>query len=236
MKKNLKLPLLFFLSIMLAYGLSSCNDDGYSIGDFWVDLVKVNKDEKGNVESFTREDGKTLFIAASDTRYIPKNERAVINYTILSDNYGKYDHAIKLNGYYEDVLTKPIIYVAKDDKHKQDSIGYDKIKVFSLWAKADYINISFGINVSGQAQHLLNLVAVEEDKVQQEGKPIQLQFRHNKNGDNENYPSGKSNVSFKLDEYIQANKGKSELTFEITWTEYNGTEKKETVKYPLPTE
>ena len=115
-------------------------------------------------------------------------------------------------------------------------IGYDKIKVFSLWAKADYINISFGINVSGQAQHLLNLVAVEEDKVQQEGKPIQLQFRHNKNGDNENYPSGKSNVSFKLDEYIQANKGKSELTFEITWTEYNGTEKKETVKYPLPTE
>lgn len=234
MKKQ-KLFLLILTSMILTFGLSSCSDDdSYSLGDFWVNLVKVNKDADGRVLSFTRDDGKTLFVAASNSRYIPKNERAIINYTILSDNYGEYDHAIKLNGYHDDVLTKPIIYVPKDDKAKQDSLGYDKIKVFSVWAKADYINIRFGFNMSGKDQHLLNLVAVDAKKEQDGDEPIKLEFRHNKNKDSENYASGDNYVCFKLDEYIAANKGKAELTFEVTWTEYNGTVKKEILKYPLP--
>lgn len=234
MKKNLKFILLIVTSMMLTYSLTSCSDnDGYSLNDLYGSLVKVHKDGEGHAQSFTLDNGQTMYVAATATSYKPKNERAIISYTILGDNYQGYDHAIKLNGYFEDVLTKPIIYIPEDDKVKQDSIGYDKIKVFAIWAKGDYINIRFGYNMGGKDQHMLNLVAVNEDKVQQGDEPIKLQFRHNKHQDLEDYASGDMHVSFKLDDYIAANRGNEKLAFEVSWVQYDGVEKKEVLKYPL---
>lgn len=234
MKKRIKTLLLIVASLTFIFGFSSCGSDGYSLGDIYVSLVTVKKGANGRVESFTLDNGQTMFISAAATDFQPTNERAVINYTILGDNFHGYDYAIKLNSYMEDVLTKPIIYVSADDKAKQDELGYDRIKVAAVWAKADYINIRFAFNMGGKDQHLLNLVAVSEDKVQEGDEPIKLQFRHNKNKDEENYGSRDMHASFKLDEYIAANKDKKELKFAISWTEYNGTEKTETITFAMP--
>lgn len=235
MKKSIKTLLLIVASLTFIFGFSSCSSDGYSLGDIYVSLVTVKKGANGRVESFTLDNGQTMFISASATDFQPKNERAVINYTILGDKFQGYDYAIKLNSYMEDVLTKPIVYVSPDDKEKQDELGYDKIKVAAIWAKANYINIRFAFNMAGNDQHLLNLVAVNEDKVQEGDEPIKLQFRHNKNKDEEKYGSREMHASFKLDEYIAANRDKKELKFAVSWTEYNGTEKTETITFAMPT-
>lgn len=221
--------------MVLTYSLSSCSDDdGYSLNDLYGSLVTVHADTDGYAESFTLDNGETMFVAATSTAYKPKNERAVISYTILGEKYSGYDYAIKLNGYFEDVLTKPIVYIPEDDDVLQDSIGHDKIKVYSIWAREGYINIRFGYNMAGKDQHMLNLVALDENKVQQGAEPIKLQFRHNKHNDREDYASGNMHVSFKLNEYIAANAGSKELTFEVSWVEYDGVEKTEVLKYSLP--
>ena len=234
MKKSIKTLLLTVACLTFIFGFSSCSSDGYSLGDIYVSLATVNKGTNGRVESFTLDNGQTMFISASATDYQPKNERTVINYTILGDKFHGYDYAIKLNSYIEDVLTKPIVYVSAEDKEKQDELGYDKIKVTAVWAKADYINIRFAFNMAGKDQHSLNLVAVDKDKEQEGKEPIKLQFRHNKNKDEEKYGSREMHASFKLNEYIAANKDKKELKFAISWTEYNGTEKTETITFDMP--
>lgn len=236
MKKSIKFFLLIVTSIVFTLGLSSCSDDGYSLNDIYASLVTVNKDSQGRVESFTLDNGKKMWIAANATNFKPQNERAVINYTILGDKYSEeYYYAIKLNGYIEDVLTKSPLYVAADDKEKQDEMGYDRIKVAAVWAGGGYINIRFGINIGGKDQHSLNLVALQDSYVQVGDEPIKLQFRHNKNKDVENYGAPEQHVSFRLDKYVAENPDVKELKFEISWTEYSGEEKTQIVKYTIPT-
>lgn len=235
MKKSIKFLLLIVTSIVFSFGMSSCSNDGYSLNDMYASLVTVNKDSQGRVQSFTLDNGKKMWISASATSYTPENERAIINYTILGDNYTTdFYYAIKLNGYIKDVLTKSPLYVAADDKEKQDEMGYDKIKVAAIWVGGDYLNIRYGMNIGGKDKHSLNLVALKDSYKQEGDEPIKLQFRHNKNKDVENYGSPEQYVSFRLDKYISENRDAKELKFEISWTEYNGDEKTQVVKYTMP--
>lgn len=230
--KNFKFSTLL-ISLLVICGFSSCDSDGYSLNDVYGSVVTVHTYPNGEAEYFTTDNGTTLYVVASDTKYKPENERAYINYTILSDNYNKYDHAIKLNYYFEDILTKPIIYIPTDDKVKQDSIGYDQIKVVSIYAREGYITIKFAINVGGSDSHRINLVALDRNKEQQGDKPIKLEFRHNKCDDEELYGAKPAHVSFKIDDYIKANEGKSKLKFEVSWQEYSGEDKSVVLEYSL---
>ena len=236
MKKHLKLLLVLAVGALFTFGFYSCNDDeGYSyIGAFAV----VHTDEDGYAESFTLEDGTTLYVETSASPHKPKNERVAIGYNILEGKaHAGYDHSIHLVGYIDDILTKPIIYIPKDDKKLQDSIGYDKLKVFSSWVALDHINFRYGCNTSDGSVHMLNLVTADNSFVQEGDEPIKLEFRRKLVKGNEYYASGPQNVSFKLADYIEANKGKrEELIFEITWEQYSGEIKTTTLKYTMPTE
>lgn len=235
MKRKFKLSLFVATSILLVCSLLSCSDkNDPSWNDFYSSLVTVYTDAEGEVKSFTLDNKQTMFVSATSTTYIPRNERAIISYTILGEQYEGYDYNIKLNGYFEDVLTKPIIYVAANDKVVQDEIGYNSIKVLSVWAKGGYVNIRFAFKMAQEHQHELNLVAENESKIQQGDTPIKLQFRHNSNGDPENYYSPNMYVCFKLDEYIEANEENEKLEFEVSWMDYDGVEKSEILKYAMP--
>lgn len=229
-----KLSLLILIASMLIVSLVSCDSDGYSLGDQYVSIATVDASENGEARSFTLDGGTTLFVAASATNYKPSNPRVLINYTILGDNYEGYDHAIKLNYYMEDILTKSTVYAAPDNKEEQDKLGYDKVKVTTMFARADYITIEYGLNVGGKDSHFMNLVRVNEDFKQNGDEPIKLQFRHNKGKDEENYGSGLMFVSFKIDDFVKANEGLKELKFEVSWEEYSGEKKTMELKYSLP--
>lgn len=189
MKTRIKLGLILVFSSLLIFGYTSCsNDDGYSLGDFWVDWATVKENDGGSISSFVLDDkdSTTLFVAATATGYQPKNKRVIINYTILSDNYNGYDHAIKLNGYYADVLTKQVLYVDTEDKVKQDSIGNDPIEIYSIWEAGGYLNFHFGYNTGEQNSHFISLISGEPD-LSVGSDVVNLEFRHNQNSDPQNY-------------------------------------------------
>lgn len=226
MRKYVKLFSALFFCSVLSLVFASCDDDGYSLDKYWESMVTVNK-IGDNTYDFTLDDGKKLWIAAPvGLNLKPKYDRAIINYTILSDEFEGYDHAVKLNGIY-DVLTKGVIYISPDNKAEQDSIGYDPIKVHGIWEGGDYLNIFFGINTGGTISHMLNLVSAEPDKSVNEDI-VKLEFRHNKMTDPELYPAN-GYVSFSLAPYKIA--GREKITIEINWTDYSGDKKTKTIEY-----
>jgi hypothetical protein len=220
-KKHIQIVLFLMISVLLALGFASCADDeGYSLDKYWVSIATINK-TGDNAYYFTLDNDEKLWVAAPVGLNLDlKNERAIINYTILSDAQNGYDHYVKLNRLSE-VLTKDIIYIAPDDQIKQDSIGYSPVKVYSVWGGDDYLNISFGFNVGGVETHMINLVSADPDLSKDEDI-VSLEFRHNQKSDPEYYPS-KSYVSFNLAPYKVA--GRDKLTIELVWKDPSGETK-----------
>ncbi|MBK5719512.1 NigD-like N-terminal domain-containing protein [Dysgonomonas sp. Marseille-P4677] len=227
MKKYIKLFSALTLFAVLTVGLASClDDDGYSLGKSWRSLVTVNKiDDK--TYDFTLDNGAKLWVAAPiGLNLKPKYDRAIIDYTILSDKQGNYDHYIKLNDFY-DVLTKDVIYISPDDEVKQDSIGHDPIKVRSIWEGGGYLNINFEYNMGEVSQHMVNLVSDASDLAVND-EIVSLEFRHNKNDDPERYKA-QGYVSFDLAPYKI--EGRDKVKFKINVKDFDGETKVYDIEY-----
>jgi hypothetical protein len=234
MKKYIGTISFLTLSVFFSLGFLSCNeDDGYSLDKYWRSMATVNK-TGDNIYDFTLDSGEKLWVAAPvGLNLKPEYKRAIIDYTILSDEQDGYDHSVKLNGFY-DVLTKDIVYIAPDDKIKQDSIGHNPIKVYSVWEGGDYLNIFFGFNTGGSKSHIINLVSVAPDLSGGEDI-VKLEFRHNQKGAPEHYPS-KGYASFSLIPYKIS--GRDKVTIELVWKDFGGETKtyKTEYKYNKTTE
>lgn len=237
MKTKLKALFTLILMSLMVISLTSCDDDGYAYDAMYVSIATVNKSENGDIHHFTLDNGEKLLIVNSWTPYVPKNERVIINYTIIGENYNGYNYAIKLNNYVQDILTKDIVYIAPDDQAGQDEVGNNKVNIESIVAKGDYITVKFNYYMSDQnIVHSINMVSAENSLVQDSSNPIKLEFRHNNNGDKENYKSGFSRVCFRLQDYVKANENNKDLTFEVSWTDYTGTKQSLLLKYPSTTD
>ncbi len=212
------------LASVLILGMVSCDDDSYSLDKFWMDIATVN--DSSDSYDFTLDNGSQLSVAATSTSYKPKYKRVIINYTILGDvegtGEGTTNHYVKLNRIY-DVLTKEPIYIAPDDQNKQDSIGNDPVKIYSIWEGGDYLNIYYGVNVGGGATHYINLVSAEPLNEAVNSDVVKLEFRHNKNDDPEHY-GAKNYVSFDLKPFRKDNSGT--VNFEISVKEFGSDEAK----------
>ncbi|GBU07078.1 hypothetical protein AwDysgo_04090 [Bacteroidales bacterium] len=167
---------------MLVFGLcsliyfSSCSDDdGYSLDKYWQARASV-VEEDGNRYHFRLDDGTKLFVAATNGYYKPKSERAIINFTILGDETGTYDHSIRLNGVRE-ILTKQVVELTAANA---DSIGSDKVEVSDMWSGGDFLNVNFSfLYAYGDRPHFINLVDNTTDAEKPTDGKIHLEFRHN---------------------------------------------------------
>lgn len=179
---NKILSILILSSIILSFSACS-DDDGYSNGEFWVEIGTIEPlNENLSGYHIVLDDGAKLWPVNQESLINPQYSRAQINYTKLSDSYEGYKHMVRVN-YVRYILTKNILELTPEIN---DSIGHDKIKILELWEGDDFINIHFGYNAGGTGiLHSINLV---EDKstVGQDGV-ITLEFRHNQNGDPEKY-------------------------------------------------
>lgn len=182
--KILKYIFALFISASVILAFTSCNDDGYSLDDFTVALATVNSvGAESDGYFLTLDDGTTLWPAASNGVYVPEvGERVIVNYTVLSDKQGQYDHFVKINGMQE-ILTKDVVDLTAENK---DEIGNDPIKILDLWTGDNFLNIHFRINIGGSKTHTINLVR-NKLNVADGDEAIELEFRHNKNGDEEKY-------------------------------------------------
>lgn len=228
MKDCLKHILTLIIIGAVALGFNSCLDDDNDDYPDWSNIVTINELENGKYD-FTLDNGDKLWIASPQHISLePKYERAVIYYSLLDEKKEGYDQVIKLYRFF-DILTKKPIYIAPEDTHKQDSIGNDNIKVYSIWEGGGYLNVSFGYNAAGKEAHMINLVSAKED-LGVNDDVVKLEFRHNQKDDPAHYPA-EGYVSFDLTPYV--NEGRSKIEFEISWTDFTGETKSKKIEYDL---
>jgi len=144
-------------------------------------------------------------------------DRILINYTILDDNANDGSDAnrfyIRVNSV-KKVLLKGILDITEENR---DSIGNDPVIVREVWQTDSLLN--FEIKYYGRYEtHFINLVK-EPGELTEDNQPIELELRHNDNGDVEDIPYA-AYVSFRLDEIRIA--GLDSVQFRVTSTDYEG--------------
>jgi len=170
-KRLLIIVFIFTGTLLLNIG---CDDNSRSLGNFGIDIATVIP-EGENSYSLLLDNGKRLWAAASAINYSPtRNQRILLNYTILSEARDGYDHYVKVNDLWE-ILTKSIIELNSQNK---DSIGNDPVKTNAVWVGGDYLNISFHFNYGGVKPHLINLVENKTTPLSS-SEMIELELRHN---------------------------------------------------------
>ncbi|NDW09773.1 NigD-like protein [Dysgonomonas sp. 520] len=217
-KSSFILGVMLFMTILM---FSSCDDDDYSLDDFYIDLATVSP--IGDSKSFylILDDKTTLIpVAPLNINYTPKaNQRVYIDYTLLSDSYEDYDHAIKIN-YISNILTKDVSIINTDTQ--SDSLGYDPIQVKSVWFGDDYLNFRFAFRYNHKT-HFVNLVENKLREYDDDGK-IHLELRHNAYED-EQYKDGIGLGAFDIRPYIARYPEAESIGFVIHVQEEKGEEK-----------
>lgn len=176
--KTLKMFLVVTGVMLASLTFNSClDDDGYSLGDMWYSVATAEPID--NSSFYLRLDGgTTLFPAAPPyVSYQPKQaQRVQVNYTILGDGWGQYDHPIKLNRL-DTILTKQI--AENLGVEKNDSIyGTDPIGIENIWVGDGYLNLIFKANFTPGVKNFVNLIP--QDTTGE--SPYELEFRHHTYG------------------------------------------------------
>ncbi len=218
--------IVFGLMIALVVMFTSCiDDDGYSLNDQWLGFGMVIGEESGSYQIIM--DNKDVLnpVAASDPGWqndFENGDRALVNYTILDEELNDdgtiKSYWVKVNNI-EDVLMKGVFDITDDNA---DSIGYDPIIVDKFWMTDSLLN--FKLKYWGYSgMHFLNLVK-QPGELTEADQPIQLEIRHNANGDDDAIPYT-AFVSFSLNE-LRISELDS-VVFEFSWTDYDGMEHSE---------
>jgi hypothetical protein len=228
--KKLVLSLIVFFACVTAVTFNSCSDDdGYSLGNFSVDIASVVPlDKEGGSFYLRMDDGTTLMPVNTGLHFEPKDmQRAWVNFTLLSDNQSGYDHLVKINAIQE-VLTKEVIDLTSEN---EEEVGDDPAKILNYWIGDDYLNINFGLNIGGEKTHYINLVRNTLSPAERdESDTIALEFRHNANGDPQRYGAD-SYVAFDLRPFQREDKQPVEFTLKVKGYDGETTEYKITYNY-----
>jgi len=238
--KKIAFILIVICTSIFAGFLTSCDDDGYSLGDIYAPRLATVV-PLGNDAYYLRLDNGTTMWDVTGYHYKPKyNQRVIAYFTLLDHNVGSHDYYVKIH-LLEEVLTKEVIDLTE---HNKDSIGNDPIKILRHWVGDDYLNIEFGINVGGQKIHYINLANNTAEIHPEDGK-VYLEFRHNSNGDSSK-KGANGIVAFDLRPYREENSDSidfvikvkdfdGEKTYQFTYkantTENTETELDKDIKY-----
>jgi len=177
---------------LMAFVSNSCkDDDGYSLDKAWYSIATVRPLDDSRSYWLTLDSGTSLWPAATNIPwYDPKEtKRAFVVYSMLSDEFYGYDHAIKILDL-KSILTKA---VAENLGDENDEIyGTDPVDISDIWIGDGYLNIVFEFNSGGNTVHFVNLVESDSSDT-----PFYFEFRHNAYDDSERYKR-KGIVSFDL--------------------------------------
>ena len=225
--------IIFGLLIGLIVVTTSCLDDeGYSVNDMWVGFGMVEQVNSDPMEyKINMDNGDVLVPIASGFSYpwyyagtndpdsrLKTGDRILVNYTILEDDVNDQgeveQYLVKINGV-DKVLLKGILDITGEN---QDSIGNNPIIVKDCWMTDSLLN--FELKYWGRYEvHFINLVKERGELLIGTEQPIELELRHNDNGDLEDIPYA-AYVSFNL-EALKID-GLDSVQFKVTSTDYDG--------------
>ncbi len=177
-------------------------DDGYSLGNYWIGFGVVEDVEHYKI---VLDNGEVLYPLAfpgshpdywEDDYEYKQGDRVFVNFTILGDKTNEEGEVVAYNvkiNSIKKVLTKDIVDITEEIA---DSIGNDPIIVKEWWIANDMLN--FQLKYYGRYQlHYINLVR-QPGEPDPEKQPFELELRHNANADAEDIPYT-AYVSFNLD-------------------------------------
>ena len=217
--KCIRLSLWIALTICL---LNSCNnDEGYSLDDAWYSIATIRTEGYGATSYWlTLDSGTSLWpVATNIPWYNPKDkQRAYVMYTILSDEFSGFDHAVKILEI-KSILTKPIAENLGEDN--DETYGTDPVEISEMWIGDGFLNIVFEFNYGGEETHFINLIENGGANT-----PYFYEFRHNAYNDSERYRK-KGIVAFDLSA-VDTEGREVELTIQVNT--FNGT-KEYAIKY-----
>ena len=142
MKKITCVLSMMCLAVCLAF--QSCNDDeGYSLGDFTAPQLATVRTVGGNAFYLDCDVWGTCWPVNTDMGwYLPiDGQRVVTIFNPLWDNYGEYDHAVKILEI-QNVLTKRVELMAPQD---EDKFGNEAVPTTAdgITIGNGYLNVSF---------------------------------------------------------------------------------------------
>ncbi len=209
--------------------LTGCmDDDGYSLSNMWVGFGVLEQTGTDPAEYQIVMDNDDVLVPVTGIWYygsgnagseLGDGDRILVNYTVVGDNSDETTDAteyyVKVNSL-KKVLMKDIIDITPEN---QDSIGNDPLIVRDVWLTDSLLN--FKIKYWGYDQtHFINLVK-QPGEITETNQPVELELRHNNNGDDENIPYT-AYVSFKLNKLVVA--GQDSVQYRVTGTDYDGNE------------
>ncbi len=213
----------------LMISMTGCleDEDSYSLDKMWVGFGIMQEVNQEPLEfRIVMDNNDVLVPVASNYPWYYHNpghnrlnngDRVLVNYTILGDDATGTDEAteyyVKINSV-KKILKKGILDITEEN---QDSIGNDPIIVKDVWMTDSLLN--FEIKYWGSyKKHFINLVK-QPGELTAADQPIELELRHNANGDTEDIPYA-AFVSFKLDSISIS--GLDSVQFRVTSTDYDG--------------
>ncbi|MGE4585986.1 MAG: NigD-like C-terminal domain-containing protein [Mangrovibacterium sp.] len=183
MKRLLKCGLIGLMALGL-FGCDIWDDDGYSLGDFWVGFGILHMESE---TGFTVEmDNGAVLIPLNGYRVCKMEDldRVLINYTILGNREFTDDvkaYYVRVNSMSE-ILYKGILDITPE---VEDSIGKDPIRVRDLWKTRNML--TFELEYYGNMKmHYINLVK-QPGELSGKDQPVELELRHNENDDRRYY-------------------------------------------------
>jgi len=204
------------LSLGLAvagFVLNSCmSDDGYSLDKAWYSIATIHPSGTGYGSGstsywLTLDSGTSLWPVATNVPWFnPQGkQRAFVVYTLLSDAFQGYDHAVKILDI-KSILTKPVV---EDLGEENDEVyGTDPVEINEMWIGDGFLNIKFEFYYGGDAVHFINLMKNASVRT-----PYFFEFRHNAYNDSERYKR-KGIVAFDLSS-IDTQGEDAELTISV---------------------
>jgi hypothetical protein len=208
---------------------TSCqkDDDSYSLGKYWVGFGIVDKSGTDGYR-IQLDNGSYLYPVAGHQHgsWFVDEGRILVNYTILSDKDVSGDpkeYYVKLNSVRK-ILKKGILDITPAI---EDSIGNDPIIVRDAWVSKNQL-LNMELRYYGNYEvHFINLVK-QPGEITADDQPIELELRHNKRNDREDYLYN-AFVSFDLSAIKIA--GLDSVRFIVRSTDYMEDEKTFTGTY-----
>ena len=220
----------------MAILMTSCqkDDDSYSVGKFWVGFGII---DKSGPDSFTvqMDDGSIIHPVAGNLNgsWFEDDQRVLVNYTIVSDkkvDETDKEYFVKINSARK-ILMKGIVDITEAI---EDSIGNDPVIIRDAWMSSNQL-LNMELRYFGNSEvHFINLVK-EPGELTAADQPIELELRHNKNGDREDVLFN-AFVSFDLSAIMIEDQ--DSVSFIVRSVDYQGNEStfEGTYKYVIATE
>jgi len=221
--KRLSLYLMASAFLLLgSLALQSCLNDWDSDSNNSYLTIGTLKIIQGKDYYFNLDDGNKMY--PGDTTYVHNyplvdGQRTFIHYRPLDEKISGYEYNAQIFEI-ENILTKEIIPLTAATT---DSIGDDPIDVTDIWITGNYLNISYQLYHSNNAdkKHMLNLVVNQTTTPSAiDAGYVDLEFRHNAYNDAQRVVSS-GVVSFKLDAIANQLTGKKGVKIRVK-TIYDG--------------